>query len=220
MLRGLLTIQDIQTIIFSLPAIIVAFTLHEFMHAYVAVKLGDPTPANEGRLTLNPVPHIDFVGFLMVILLGFGWAKPVRIRPNNFSDPRKGNRLVALAGPLTNLVLAFIFYGFVHISGDLPFMQIPWVMQIIQPFIWINVMLFAFNLLPIPPLDGFNILNSLVTFKDYRVVMNLRRYGFMILIVLSIFGIIGRYMGFIFGITGIAFSAIFNGIDSLVGMIG
>ena len=108
------TTERVLTMLYSIPAIFIGFTLHEFSHAYVADKLGDPTPRNHGRLTLNPMVHIDWVGFILILVAGFGWARPVQTNPRNYKNYKKGRILVAIAGPLANLVLAFI--GFAIIS--------------------------------------------------------------------------------------------------------
>ena len=150
-------ILSLEQIFYNIPAIIVAFTIHEYMHAYVSDRLGDPTPRMNGRLTLNPLVHIDWIGFLMVVLLGFGWAKPVQVNPRNYKNQSKGKILVALAGPLSNLAIAFVAFAVIYFNGDFISTR-PVLINYIQPFFWINVMLFAFNILPVPPLDGFTLL--------------------------------------------------------------
>jgi len=204
--------------LYNIPAIVVAFTLHEFMHASVADKLGDPTPRLQGRLSLNPIMHIDPIGFLMVILMGFGWAKPVNINSANFTNPKKANILVSVAGPLTNLALAFLFYGFFYFSADLTVMQNPVFVGIYRPFIYINLMLFAFNILPIPPLDGFHVIENVIHYQNYQTIMTLRRYGFIILIVLGFLGVLSRYLGFVYGALMLIFNGLFSLIDKFAGL--
>jgi len=132
--------------------LIIAITVHEFMHGFVAFRLGDPTPSYEGRLTLNPIKHLDPFGTLFLFLVGFGWGKPVLINPLNFKNPRFGELLVALSGPFSNLVVAALF------SISLRFGLVEPVASIVSLIIFINLMLCAFNLLPIPPLDGSKLL--------------------------------------------------------------
>lgn len=152
--------------------VLVVFTclpIHEFAHGYAASKLGDPTAENEGRLTLNPLAHLDFVGTLMILFLGFGWAKPVPVNPRFFKNPRAGMALTALAGPVSNLLLAFL--GMVLLR----FAYYPYVMSsngssiaaftILQTFVLINISLALFNLLPIYPLDGSRIISYFLPAK-------------------------------------------------------
>ncbi|MDQ7842893.1 MAG: site-2 protease family protein [Armatimonadota bacterium] len=143
-----------------LVALVVAATVHEFAHAFVADRLGDPTPRSRGRLTLNPLAHLDPVGSLMILLFRFGWAKPVEINPARFRDPRRGTILVAVAGPLANVTLLFVLgvpykAGLMDPGGT-----------VFDPFllttIWINAMLAVFNLIPVPPLDGSKIVLGLL----------------------------------------------------------
>lgn len=132
--------------------LLIAITVHEFMHAYVANYLGDPTARSEGRLSLNPAKHLDPFGTLLLLLVGFGWGKPVPVNPSNFKNPRLGELLTSLSGPLSNFVMAFIFallLRFLPESSLIPLFGI---------IIYINLILCAFNLLPIPPLDGSKIL--------------------------------------------------------------
>jgi len=210
-------ILQLEQILYNIPAIIVAFTLHEYMHAYVSDKLGDPTPRMNGRLTLNPIVHIDWIGFLMVLLLGFGWARPVEINPRNYKNQRKGKVLVALAGPLSNLAIAFVAFAFIYFSGNI-LSNNPVLLNYVYPFLWINIMLFAFNILPVPPLDGFTLLEIWIHPSKYQTLFTIRRYGFMILIVLSIIGILGAYIGFAYTLITSIFNFMFSGIESLIGL--
>lgn len=208
----------LEQILYNVPAIIIGFTVHEFMHAYVADRLGDPTPRMNGRLTLNPIVHIDWVGFIMVILLGFGWAKPVRINPRNFANRRKSRIMVSIAGPLANLAFAFFTYAILFFSrGALFGNEI--VLNFIYSIITINLMLFAFNILPIPPLDGYNILEELIHYSKYQTLAKLRQYGFIILIVLSIVGVLGMYISLATRSAMTLFTWVFTGISWLVGLI-
>ncbi len=168
-------------------AAIVLFALpfHEFAHAFTAVKLGDPTPRIEGRYTLNPVRHIDPIGALLIFLVGFGWARPVRWNPRNIQiDPRLGSILVSVAGPLSNLLLATIslllirfFFNPSMVDGGLGMLGF----NVLQFFAYINVLLFVFNLLPIPPLDGSHVLFALLPSSAQRVYYGLNQYGTLLL---------------------------------------
>ena len=156
--------------------IFVAFPVHEFAHAAAAVALGDETPRRMGRYTLNPLVHIDIFGAILIFLVGFGWAKPVQWNPRNISIDRKlGSIIVALAGPLSNLLLAIVAAGLLRVvDGGL-------VQNYLFFFIQINVLLFVFNLIPIPPLDGSHVLFALLPGDTFSLQMQLSRYGFLIL---------------------------------------
>lgn len=172
-----------------IPALIVGFTLHEYAHAWVAVRLGDPTPRWQGRLTLNPLRHLDPVGTLLVFVAFVGWAKPVVWNPANLRVPRRlGIILVAAAGPVSNLVLAVL--GAILLRALAPAVPIRGVGLLPAPgtllvtFVIFNVLLFVFNLVPLPPLDGFSILSNLAPPGWYAFIETLQRYGTLILIVL------------------------------------
>lgn len=175
---------DISFLIISLPILLVTITIHEFAHALVADMLGDPTPRLAGRLTLNPISHIDPIGLLMLILVRFGWAKPVPINPYNFSDPRRGSLLVSLAGPLSNFLFAWIL---AILYRNLPISYGEIGSAIISYTIWINLALAVFNLIPIPPLDGSHILEYFLPAYRYAMMYRLQQYGFLILIFIILF---------------------------------
>lgn len=136
-------------------ALIPAFTFHEFAHAWVANYLGDPTAKNLGRLTLNPLKHLDVLGTIMVFVIGFGWAKPVPVNPGSLRNGRRSMALVAVAGPLTNLALAGVLAFVFRFTGllDQQFVE-----YILLTSIWLNCALLFFNLIPVPPLDGYRVL--------------------------------------------------------------
>lgn len=136
-------------------ALIPAFTIHEFAHAFMAYRLGDPTAKNLGRLTLNPVKHLDVLGTLMVFVVGFGWAKPVPVNPYNLRNGRKGMALVAVVGPLSNLALATVVAVIWRATG---FVGGTVLINALLVFIYLNIALLFFNLIPFPPLDGFRVL--------------------------------------------------------------
>ena len=172
--------------------VLLALPIHEFAHAFTAVKLGDPTPRYQGRYTLNPLVHIDPIGALLIFLVGFGWAKPVQWNPRNIRiDPRWGSILVSMAGPLSNLVLAFLSLVLIRVifptnpvvlTALLNSNQLAlWGFQLLGFFAQINVLLFVFNLLPIPPLDGSHVLLALLPDSSQRAYYGVMQYGTLIL---------------------------------------
>jgi Zn-dependent protease len=180
---------------------------HEFSHAYTADRLGDPTPRMMGRLTLNPIAHIDPLGFLMLIVVHFGWAKPVMTNPAKYKVKRYGFAMVGIAGPLMNLMLMVVFFftlnllfRFNVLTEYSPFTPM------LEYAVLINAALFVFNLIPIPPLDGYNILKDLVLirFVNSRSLWNFERYGQFMLIGLIMLmrytdiDIIGTVSGYMF----------------------
>jgi len=206
-----------EIILYKIPAIIIGFTLHEFMHAYVADKLGDPTPRNHGRLSLNPIVHIDWFGFFALLFLNFGWAKPVYTNPRNYKNYKKGRILVSIAGPLANLTLAFIGFAVMYYAYTSLAVSSFWY-NIVDNFVWINVFLFAFNLIPIPPLDGFTLLEMWINPRKYEQLNKFRNYGIIVLIILSISGILGKYLSGVYFVINHASALLFRGIDALIGL--
>jgi len=159
-------------------ALIIAVTIHEFAHALIADKLGDPTPTLAGRLSLNPLKHLDPIGTLMLLIFRFGWGKPVPFDPFNLRHPKRDSALIALAGPTSNLILAAL------LSIILKLTALP-LLTLLIPIIIININLAIFNLLPIPPLDGSKILYGLLPLnwaEEYNSFM--KDYGILLLILL------------------------------------
>jgi Zn-dependent protease len=169
--------------IFSALSIVIAITVHEYAHAYTADRLGDPTPGLQGRLTLNPLAHLDPIGTLMLLIVGFGWGKPVQFDPFNLRKPRRDAAVISVAGPLSNVVLAVGASLIMHILISIP--AVPSVfLGFLASFITINIVLAVFNLLPIHPLDGFKIVGGFLNERQARQWQELERYGFIFLIIL------------------------------------
>ncbi|WP_446897383.1 site-2 protease family protein [Clostridium sp. LBM24168] len=175
--------------ILIIPGILIGLTFHEYAHALVADRLGDKTPKFQGRLTLNPFVHIDLLGFIMILLVGFGWAKPVEINPNAYKNRTRDDLKVSVAGPLANLLVAFIFaifyvifYRFAFTNSLMSTSMANIIAKILLQAVSINCMLFVFNLIPIPGLDGFHILRDLFPSLYYKVSDKIYRYQIIILI--------------------------------------
>lgn len=193
-----------------LPAILIGFSLHEYAHAAAAFKMGDPTPKFQGRVTINPMAHIDWLGFAALMFCGFGWGRPVEVNPANFRNRRKGEIVVSLAGVTMNLIIAVVFavvakillmtLGYEFLSGTLGNTLWMMVMYIIQ----INLVLMIFNLIPCPPLDGFTVLSEIFNIKHTNLYWTLLRYSDFIFIGLIVFGItsaiISPCVNFLFGL--------------------
>ncbi|MCM3006613.1 site-2 protease family protein [Priestia koreensis] len=154
----------IEQIPFVVISLLIAFTVHEFAHAYVAYKFGDPTAKNQGRLTLSPLAHLDPLGTLFLIIGGFGWARPVPVNRFYFKRPRLAGVLVSIAGPISNFILAFIGVAIWYICLRLGVDSVSheFVFRFFNMFMTINLLLFLFNLLPFPPLDGYRVIEDLV----------------------------------------------------------
>lgn len=172
------------------PGLLVAIVLHEYAHAKTADMMGDPTPRMMGRLTLNPLRHLDPIGLIMLWAFGFGWARPVQVNPYNFSDPRRGMMLVAAAGPLTNILLAYITLVLMTLNlGGGGFFG-----SVLRWTYLFNLWLAVFNLIPIPPLDGSKILSGLLPSQRARWLYQLEQYGWILLVMLLFTGVIGRIL--------------------------
>lgn len=186
--------------------------LHEFAHAYVATKLGDQTARLSGRLTISPFAHLDAIGAIMIFLVGFGYAKPVPVNPHNFKDPKKGMAITAIAGPLSNIIMAIVFMFLYHIA-DLFDSNL--IVSAITSFLLfsasINIGLAVFNLIPIPPLDGSRILQLLIPDKYYFKFAQYERYIILVVFALIIFGVLDGPLAFLNHI-------LFSGLDFVVGL--
>ncbi|AIY78690.1 site-2 protease family protein [Clostridium botulinum] len=198
--------DKILNIFLTIPAILIAFTFHEYAHAKVADMLGDNTPKFEGRLTLNPIAHIDPMGFLMILLFRFGWTKPVRTNPTAYKNYYKDDLKVSIAGICANLVVAIVFsilFGiFVRFAFNvLPESYYSVISLMISNIIAINISFAVFNLLPIPGLDGFKILEDLMPKKFNKIGDKLYRYQMLILLGIIFFGgfIISVPVNFLYG---------------------
>lgn len=216
-LRSAGNVSFLTVVAYLLSTFVVIFIgspIHEYAHAMVAVRLGDPTPKNLGRTRLNPIAHIDWVGALLILLFGFGYAKPVQVNIYNFRKPKRDMALVALAGPVSNIIMAFVFYAI----GSLVFALSPsfleasvgyYVILFFNYVIQINISLAVFNLIPIPPLDGSRLLSALLSDRNYYKIMQYERYFSLVLLLLIVTGALD------YPLMGIR-TAIFNIFDLLV----
>ena len=186
----MLNLPDVSIIIARIVVLIIAFTVHELSHAVTADYLGDPTPRRMGRITLNPLKHLDPIGTLLLIVAGFGWAKPVMINPMNMrGNPRTSMAIVAAAGPVSNLLMAAIAAVFFRL-GVVSFTQTSSALSpslLLSEFIWINLILAFFNLIPIPPLDGSKILYALLPSELVYRLRPLEQFGFILLMAVVFF---------------------------------
>ncbi len=177
---------DILGMVIRAIVILLAISIHEMAHGFVAYKLGDPTAKSMGRLSLNPLKHLDPIGALCMLFFGFGWAKPVMINPYNFKKPKRDSALTALGGPLANFILAFLGIVIFKIlivfqTPSNAFTEI--IASFLSAFISLNIGLGSFNLIPIPPLDGSKIFLSLLPDRLYMDIMRYERLGWIILVV-------------------------------------
>lgn len=193
-----------QTIIGKLliiPALLIGFTFHEYAHAITADRLGDKTPRYQGRLTLNPLVHIDIMGFILFIIAGFGWAKPVQINPNNFKNYRKDDLKVSFAGPAANIIIAFIFTLIYIIfeeatqgkeSGSFSALIIGFINIVLLYTAFYNCVLFILNLLPVPGFDGYHILSDI--FPNIKAFNGSTSYIIQIIFILLLMSSLGYYI--------------------------
>ena len=183
-----LDISILTNMLISIIPALLCITIHELSHGYVAYRLGDNTAKDMGRLTLNPIKHIDVIGIIMMVVVGFGWAKPVPVNMRNFSKPKQYMAITAIAGPISNILLAvviFFIYGliFSKLSGPYATSTGTLVLQIVSRMGSLSVALAVFNIIPIPPLDGSKVLFALLPDSYYMKLMRYERYGMLLLIV-------------------------------------
>ena len=176
-----------EVLILLIPVLVFALVFHEFSHAWVANQLGDPTAKYAGRLTLNPLAHLDIFGSLMILFVGFGWAKPVPVDSRHLGNPRTDMMKIAFAGPASNLLLALISGTIIRATGYMGALTTMLVM-----FTQINIMLAVFNMIPISPLDGSQIFSGFMMRKNPDMVYKLQIYGPQILMGLILFGMFTR----------------------------
>ncbi|MEE9253081.1 MAG: site-2 protease family protein [Thermodesulfobacteriota bacterium] len=183
---------DVETIILMAPVILLALTVHEFCHAWAAYRLGDDTARLQGRLTLNPIAHLDIFGTILFFIAGFGWAKPVPVNPLNLKDPKKDMMFIAFAGPASNVVMA-LAAGLVirvlipmHLDINSPIIEM--VFKLLMITVYLNLALAVFNMIPLPPLDGSRILYGILPREQANTYAQIEPYGVMILFAIFIFG--------------------------------
>lgn len=202
--RRIYLFVDLNNLIISIPAILYALTIHEYFHGWAANRLGDPTARLQGRLTLNPLAHIDILGALCFVFAHFGWGKPVPINPYNFRNPRRDNMIVSFAGPASNFASAFLFGVIFQLLRKMPF--IPANMSalfynLLISGIIMNLSLAFFNMIPLFPLDGSHIMESLLPYQMSQKYKQIERYSPFILLGLIILGNYGgiSILGMIIG---------------------
>ncbi len=196
LIRGGEPLELIITFFSRLFVIFCTMPVHEYAHALIATKLGDNTPRYSGRLTLNPMAHISPMGAIMIFLCGFGYAKPVNVNPRNFKDPKKGMALTAIAGPISNLIMAFVCIFLATLFANLYNSNPTLLFLAVYYFLYfagvVNVNLAVFNLLPIPPLDGSRILQLLIPAKYYFKFMQYERYIVIVVFFLILTGVLSK----------------------------
>ena len=195
---NIFTREGIISFLYFLPVLLICLSIHEYAHAFVAYKLGDKSQKALGRMTMNPLAHIDIWGFICIVLLGFGWGRPVIVDDRNFKNRARGNMLTALAGPIANFILAIIFTLILKIcmmTGIVDFAVSTTTGNILTNMlvlgIQFNVVFFIFNMLPIPPFDGSKVLFYFLPTKFKGIMYSLEKYSFYIILIFLITGIGG-----------------------------
>ena len=174
---------SVERLIAGIIALVVGLTFHEFSHALLADQLGDRQPRAMGRLTLNPIPHIDPLGALMLVIAGFGWAKPVMVNPAALRDGQRGMALVAFAGPIANVLVAIGFAVVYRVLGVVG-VEDGFVLRLVELIVRLNILLAIFNLIPIPPLDGYNVLLAYLPPRQAVTIQRYAPYGIIVLLLL------------------------------------
>ncbi len=189
----------LEALVLLIPTLMFALSFHEFAHAWMAAKCGDTTAARMGRLSLNPMAHLDMMGSLMILFVGFGWAKPVPVNPINFSNPRIDMMKVAFAGPASNLILAFTGGLIMRLVNTLGLLQSEMFIQILYFFIFINISLAVFNMIPVAPLDGSQIFGNMISKNNPELAWKLQMYGPKILMGVILIGMVTPFsiLGFL-----------------------
>ena len=205
-----LDLGSLQDTLLRVASVLICLILHETCHGVAAFFLGDPTAKRNHRLALNPLRHIDWLGLAAMVLTGVGWAKPVPVNPNYFKRPKLGMAITALAGPVSNLLLAlWLLFGVrVMLNGSASEI---WVMFLLDTAI-LSIGLGVFNLIPIPPLDGSKILAALLPDKQYRWLMRYERFGMLVIMLLVVFGALS-------GVVGPIITEIFRIFCRIVGLV-
>lgn len=198
---------NLINIIIGVPITLIALTGHEFAHGWVSSKLGDPTPERDGRLTFNPLAHLDIVGTILMILTGFGWAKPVMVDPRYYKNQKRGMALTAIAGPLANFIMAFLamlIFAIViivcdklgmNVNSDTDAALLSAVWRFVFVFAYRNLCFMVFNLIPIPPLDGAKVLGMFLPNRIYYNMLQYERYAIIVIMLLSIIGAFDKIIG-------------------------
>lgn len=210
---------NLLSILINVPITLVCLTGHELAHGWVSEKLGDPTPRQQGRMTINPLAHLDVIGTLLMIFTGFGWAKPVMVNPMYYKDRKKGMAITAAAGPLSNLLMAFVML-LIYTLLTLMFAKLGVTMPaivgtIVYLFIIRNLCFMVFNIIPIPPLDGAKVLGMFLPNRAYYKMLQYERYFMIVIMLLSLSGFFSRIIG-----TGVnvVFDALMTVISPLINL--
>ncbi len=217
---GLFNTDALMQILARIIVMFSAITVHEYAHGFVSYKLGDPTAKYSGRLSLNPISHIDPIGALCMIFFRFGWAKPVPINPMYYRNRKRDTAIVSLAGPVANVTLAFLstILFSLYVCFLAPFVWAPlssFISEIFMELAIVNISFAVFNLIPFPPLDGSKILGALLPHDKYMYLLQYERFGFPVLIILSVTGLLGKVLSILINPLYSMWWSLLNGLISL-----